>query len=75
MGPHQHRQDAASSPTGHATISILQACEQAGVSRRTIYNWILLGKVTYVRTAGGRIRIFRDSLWKNADGYDSQESV
>ena len=47
-------------------ISILKACELVGVSRRTIYNWITAGKVEYVRTAGGSIRIFVDSLWRDS---------
>lgn len=46
------------------TLSIMQARELVGVSRRTIYNWITAGKVEYVRTAGGSIRIFADSLWR-----------
>jgi excisionase family DNA binding protein len=46
-------------------ISIMKACELVGVSRRTIYNWISAGKVEYVRTAGGSIRIFVDSLWRD----------
>jgi excisionase family DNA binding protein len=45
-------------------ISITQACESVGVSRRTIYNWMAAGKVQYVRTAGGAVRIFEDSLWR-----------
>ena len=40
------------------TISIMKACELVGVSRRTIYNWIASGKIEYVRTAGGSVRIF-----------------
>ena len=48
------------------TISIMKACEVVGVSRRTIYNWISAGKVEYVRTAGGSIRIFADSLWRSS---------
>jgi excisionase family DNA binding protein len=48
-------------------ISISQACESVGVSRRTIYNWIAAGKVQYVRTAGGAVRIFEDSLWRSPD--------
>jgi excisionase family DNA binding protein len=48
-------------------ISIMKACELVGVSRRTIYNWISAGKVEYVRTAGGSIRIFTDSLWRDAN--------
>ena len=47
------------------TLSIMKACEVVGVSRRTIYNWISAGKVEYVRTAGGAIRIFADSLWRD----------
>ena len=50
------------------TISIMKACELVGVSRRTIYNWIADGKVEYVRTAGGSIRIFVDTLWRSSDG-------
>ena len=48
-------------------ISIAQACASVGVSRRTIYNWIAAGKVEYVRTAGGAVRIFEDSLWRSPD--------
>jgi excisionase family DNA binding protein len=50
------------------TVSIMKACEMVGVSRRTIYNWIAANKVEYVRTAGGSIRIFQDSLWRQPDG-------
>ncbi|NQW03899.1 MAG: helix-turn-helix domain-containing protein [Acidobacteria bacterium] len=48
------------------TVSIPRACEVVGVSRRTIYNWIASRKVQYVRTAGGSVRIFEDSLWRDA---------
>ena len=48
------------------TVSIMKACEMVGVSRRTIYNWISAGKVEYIRTAGGSIRIFADTLWRDA---------
>ncbi len=47
------------------TISIMKACELVGVSRRTIYNWITTGKVEYVRTAGGSVRIFVETLWRD----------
>jgi len=46
------------------TVSIPKACELVGVSRRTIYNWIASGKIQYVRTAGGSVRIFEDTLWR-----------
>ena len=49
------------------TVSIPRACELVGVSRRTIYNWISGGKVQYVRTAGGSVRIFEDTLWRSPE--------
>jgi len=49
------------------TVSIMKACDMVGVSRRTIYNWIAANKLEYVRTAGGGIRIFVDTLWREPD--------
>ncbi len=49
------------------TVSIMKACGLVDVSRRTIYNWITSGKVEYLRTAGGSIRIFVDTLWRTPD--------
>jgi excisionase family DNA binding protein len=57
------------------TLSIMKACEAVGVSRRTIYNWISAGKVEYVRTAGGSIRIFADSLWRDASARPATANV
>lgn len=45
------------------TINIMQACERCGVSRRTIYNWLRDHRIEYVRTAGGNVRIFTDTLF------------
>ena len=39
-----------------------------GVTSRTIDNWIAANKVEYLRTAGGSIRIFVDTLWREPDG-------
>ena len=50
------------------TLSIMKACELVGVSRRTIYNWIAGGKIQYIRTAGGSVRIFEDTLWREPEG-------
>jgi excisionase family DNA binding protein len=47
------------------TVSIMKACDLVGVSRRTIYNWLSSGKIEYVRTAGGSVRIFADTLWRD----------
>jgi excisionase family DNA binding protein len=52
------------------TISIMKACELVGVSRRTIYNWLASGKIEYVRTAGGSVRIFVDTLWREPNRGD-----
>lgn len=58
------------------TVSIMKACEMAGVSRRTIYNWIAARKVEYLRTAGGSIRIFVDTLFRETGGVKlSAETV
>ena len=54
-------------PADRTTISIQGACSLLDVTRRTIYNWIASGKVEYVRTAGGSIRIFVDTLWRAPD--------
>ena len=43
----------------------MKACELVDVSRRTIYNWLSSGKIEYVRTAGGSVRIFVDTLWRD----------
>jgi excisionase family DNA binding protein len=56
------------------TVSIPRACELVGVSRRTIYNWIAGGKVEYVRTAGGSVRIFADTLWRVPEPAKSDEA-
>ena len=56
------------------TLSITKACELVGVSRRTIYNWISGGKVEYVRTAGGSVRIFADTLWRGPHGEARPEA-
>ena len=57
------------------TVSIPRACEIVGVSRRTIYNWIAGGKVQFVRTAGGSVRIFEDTLWRDANATESAPAV
>jgi hypothetical protein len=45
------------------------------VSRRTIYNWIASNKIQYVRTAGGSVRIFVDTLWREPNApADDQPS-
>ena len=55
------------------TVSIAEACRLVGVSRRTIYNWMSSGKIEYVRTAGGAVRVFSDTLWRRPDQEDAQK--
>ena len=43
-------------------LTIEQARTRVDVSRRTIYNWLERGLIEYVRTAGGAVRIFADTL-------------
>ena len=57
------------------TLSIMKACEVVGVSRRTIYNWMAGGKVQYVRTAGGSVRIFADSLWRTPQETNNNSQI
>ena len=52
------------------TIPVMKACELVGVGRRTIYNWLSSGKIEYGRTAGGSVRIFVDTLWRDANNAD-----
>ena len=55
------------------TVSIVEACRLVGVSRRTIYNWMSSGKVEYLRTAGGAVRILSDTLWRKPEQEDAQK--
>ena len=49
-------------------VSIQTAMVLAHVSRRTIYNWLAGGRLQYVRTAGGSVRIVAASLFRAGDG-------
>jgi len=57
------------------TLSIMKACEVVGVSRRTIYNWMAGGKIEYVRTAGGSVRIFAYSFWRSPETSSPQQEI
>ena len=43
-------------------VNTWKAAEMAGVTTRTIRNWMRLGRVEFVRTAGGHPRIYADTL-------------
>ncbi len=57
------------------TVSIMEACKVVGVSRRTIYNWISDGRLEYKRTAGGSVRIYEDSLWRDGSTEKASSAV
>jgi len=57
------------------TVSIMKACELVGVLRRTIYNWLSSGKIEYIRTAGGSVRIFMDTLWRTGNVITTSTDV
>lgn len=44
------------------TLNMSQVMQLAGVSRRTVYNWIAAGKVTVLRTAGGSPRFYEHEI-------------
>lgn len=44
-------------------VNSIQAARIAGIQRSTLYLWVQLGKVETIRTAGGQLRIFADSLF------------
>lgn len=44
-------------------LTIKEAGVYVQVSRRTIYNWLALGKLRARRTAGGSVRVEKQSLW------------
>ena len=48
------------------TVNTVQAAEIAGVSRRTIFNWMRLGAVEVARTPMGGVRIYADTLLRKA---------
>ena len=60
--------------TDEHTISIKEAQALVNVSRRTIYNWLASGKLRFKRTAGGSVRIYPSSLWRD-DGKSADAST
>lgn len=53
-----------------ALVNTLKAAEIAVVTERTIYNWMRLGKVEYVRTPTGGVRIYADTLLRRVEEDD-----
>jgi excisionase family DNA binding protein len=53
------------------SVSIDHAAELLGVSRRTIYNRIQVGRLQTIRTLGGSQRILLESVQIDIDGNPS----
>ena len=51
-------------PTRRQLVNIAQSATIAGVHRNTIYNWIAANTGEWVRTAGGHLRVYVDTLWR-----------
>jgi excisionase family DNA binding protein len=65
--PHQdNTSDHGFAPQVGRSVSIDQAAQLLGVSRRTIYNRIRDGRLETVRTLGGSQRVVLDSLHEAA---------
>jgi excisionase family DNA binding protein len=60
-------------PDGHEVVGVTEdswlpvreAMALCHVSRRTIYYWLAQGRLTVMRTAGGRLRILASSLFRD----------
>jgi excisionase family DNA binding protein len=62
MNPSISRPENAFAPQVGRSVSIAQAADLLGVSRRTIYNHIKSGRLTTLRTLGGSQRVLLASL-------------
>ena len=50
-----------------ARVNTLKAAEIAGVTERTIYNWMRTERIEFMRTPTGHVRIFVDSLLRRRE--------
>ena len=46
-------------------VNTVKAAEIAGVTKRTIYNWVRRGWVEHVETPSGGVRIYADTLLRH----------
>jgi predicted site-specific integrase-resolvase len=44
------------------TVNSVQALAIAKICRRTLYNWMEAGRIEYVYTPTGKLRIYADTL-------------
>ncbi len=70
MQPLEDTAPSVSEPRIGRSVSLDQAAELLGVSRRTIYNRIREGRLQTIRTLGGSQRVVLDSIL-NARGREA----
>ena len=58
----QHPEQPSYFPQLGRSVSIAQAIQLLGVSRRTVYYWIGNGRLQTVRTLGGSQRVLTESV-------------
>lgn len=68
------RAGVVSNPTNEY-LTINQACAWLQVSRRTLYNWMNAGTVTFVRLPSGTRRIVRASVVRTVETRDGASVV
>lgn len=56
------------SPQGRPTMTLPHAAALVGVSARTMTRWVQTGVVESIRTAGGTVLIYADTLWRDERG-------
>lgn len=57
------------------SVSIDQAADLLGVSRRTVYNRIREGRLMTIRTLGGSQRVLIESLARTASAFGARPFV
>ncbi len=56
------------SPFTKKTVSVLEAAEAIGVSKKTIWRMCAEDRILFTRSANGRLRIYRESLFTRSTG-------
>ena len=51
-------------------VNTVKAAEIAGVTERTIWNWMRASRIEFLRTPTGKVRIYADSLLRDAEEWD-----
>lgn len=55
--------------SGRKLLSVNEVQDMAGVSRRTVYNWMNAGLVDFILTPTGIRRIYADTVFRNVPDH------